>query len=179
MTEKIIFLDFDVPATNNLTALATGSPFELNPLIIRILNNICKASGAKIVCSSNRAGLNHKDDVTGLLIRAGLDADNLHKDWSCCYKNTYKPQGQTSAEVRAENINRWLTEHPAVTAYAAIDDLLLNTPNLVHIKDRNNGLLFEDVQKVCNLLSVDLNDVALAANPVSRARIKFPPYNPQ
>lgn len=179
MSEKVIFLDFDVPATNRLTALATGSPFELNPLVIRILNNICKASGVKIVCSSNRAGLDHKDEVVGMLVRAGLDIENLHEDWSCCYQSTYKPEGQTPEEVRTNNIRRWLAEHPEVENYAAIDDLLLDMPNLVHVKDQNNGLLFDDVQRLCALLSVDLNDVVLAANPGSRARIKFPSYNLQ
>lgn len=176
---KVIIFDFDVPATNRLSALATGSPFELDPLVIRILNNICKASGAKIVCSSNRAGLDRKYDVVALLTKAGLDAENLHEDWSCSYESTYKPVGKTSEEVRAGNIQRWLVEHPEVKAYVAIDDLLLDMPNLVHVKDQNNGLLFEDFQKICALLSVDLNDVVLAANPGARARIKFPPFNPQ
>ena len=177
--QKIIFLDFDVPATNRLTALATGSPFELNPLVIRILNNICKASGAQIVCSSNRAGLDARDDVMGLLSRAGLDVAHVHPDWSCSYENTYKPEGRTSAQVRTDNIRRWLAEHPKVTTYAAIDDLALDMPNLVLVKDQNNGLLFEDVQKLCHFLTVDLNDVVLAANPGGHARIKFPTYKPQ
>lgn len=177
--QKILFLDFDVPVTNRLTALATGSPFALNPLVMRILNNICKAAGALLVCSSNRAGLDHRDEVLALLREAGFDTQYLHEDWSCSCESTYKPVGRSSAQVRTDNIRRWLAEHPEVAIYAAIDDLAVDMPNLVLVKDQNNGLLFEDMQKLCHLLAVDLNDVALAANPGGHARIKFPTYNPQ
>ena len=177
MLEKIIFLDFDVPVTNRLTALATGSAFELNPLIIRILNNICAASGAKIVCSSNRAPLKNEVEIKNLLQKSGLNMEHLHEDWTCSYETTYKSDKGEAAAVRADNIKRWLAAHPGVD-YVAIDDLPLDLPHFVHITDINNGVSFENIQKVCALLSIDLNDVTKAANPKA-PRFKFPAYNPQ
>ncbi len=177
MTEKIIFLDFDVPVTNRLTALATGSAFELNPLIIRILNNVCAASGAKIVCSSNRAPLGSEVEVNGLLQKSGLNMVHLHDDWTCSYENTYKPDKAEAEAIRTANIRRWLAAHPGVE-YVAIDDLPLDLPHFVHITDVNNGVSFENIQQVCALLSIDLNDVTKAANPKA-PRFKFPAYKPQ
>lgn len=177
MIEKVIFLDFDVPVTNRLTALATGSAFELNPLIIRILNNICAASGAQIVCSSNRAQLGKMVEVKNLLHISGLNMKHLHEDWTCSYETTYKSDKGEAAAVRSENIKRWLAAHPGVE-YVAIDDLPLVLPHFVHITDINNGISFEDIQKVCALLSIDLNDVTKAAN-LKAPRFKFPAYNPQ
>lgn len=178
--EKVIILDFDVPVTNMLTALFTGSAFELNPLMIGIMQNICKASGAKLVCSSNRADLNNKARTVALLTKAGFDCDQyLHADWSCNYKNTSLAikDKKESAAIRTENIEQWLTNHPEVTVAVAIDDLELSVRNFVHIKNIHNGITFEDVQKICHFLEVDLKDVAKAANPKAN-QIKFPTYEP-
>jgi DNA-binding Xre family transcriptional regulator len=180
-SHKIIILDFDVPVTNRLTALFTGSPFALNPVVIGILNHICQASGAKLVCSSNRASLNHKDETVALLTKAGFDcATHLHKDWSCNYENTslQPPNKEASANIRTHNIERWLAAHPETTHYAAIDDLKLSLKNLVHITDQNNGMSFESIQRLCHLLNIDLHDVVKVANPTSKSRIKFPAYDP-
>lgn len=180
-SQKIIILDFDVPVTNRLTALFTGSPFALNPVIIGIINHICQAGGAKLVCSSNRAALNHKAETVALLTQAGFDcAAHLHPDWSCNYESTslQTPDKELSAAIRTRNIKRWLTAHPDTTHYAAIDDLKLSLENFVHITDNNNGVSFEALQKLCYLLEIDLHDVAKVANPTAKSRIKFPAYDP-
>ena len=178
---KIIFLDFDVPVTNRLTALFTGSAFDLNPVIIGILNQLCAVSGAKLVCSSNRADLNDRAKTIALLTKAGFDCDaHLHPDWSCNFKNTdiRPPDKEQSALIRTENILAWLTAHPEVDVYAALDDLPLTLNNFVQVTDRNNGVSFENIQKLCYLLGVSLGDIAKAANPMARERIKFPEWTP-
>lgn len=178
--ENILFYDFDVPLTNRLTALFTGSAFALNPLIVGIAQNMCKAANAKLVCSSNRATPDKKDETIGLLTQAGFNCYlYLHDDWTCNYESTVvkPPNKDLSALIRTNNIERWISEHPEIKGYVAFDDLKLSLKNFVHITDTNNGILYEDLDKACHLLGISLMDVVKAANPKA-PHIKFPPYTP-
>lgn len=179
--ENVIFFDFDGVGTTKLSVFATGSAFALDPTVMRIVQNLCKAANAKLVCSSNRAGLDKKDSVLNLLTEAGFDHENyLHDDWSCSYQNTYLNPTDTekSAAIRTENINRWRTEHPEVKNYVAFDDLLLKLTNLIHIRDKNNGLKAEHIEEACALFRIEQNAVIKAANPKA-PRFKFDHLKPQ
>ncbi len=151
MPEKIIFLDFDGPLSNHRVGAQTGSMKLFDPVAVGALNNICKVSNSKIVCTSVRAQLWHDDSFKKACYyfeQAGLDLGYLHEDWSCRY----------DAGLREGHILKWLDLHPDVTQYAIIDDGLVDLPNFVRV-DTYNGIGFNDFQKVAALLGTDMSKV--------------------
>ena len=152
MTSNIIFLDFDGPLSNARVALQTGMMYwDFDPVTIGVLNNICDVSGAKIVCTSTRAGRtpeNYKT-VCDFFEKAGLDLHNLHEDWSCQYGLQFS---------REEHIRKWLANHPEVARYSIVDDEDVKLPNLVKV-DANDGLLTDHFRAVAGHVGCTLGDV--------------------
>lgn len=148
---KVIFLDFDGPLSNHRVGAQTGSLKAFDPVAVGALNNICNASGAKIVCTSVRAKLWDNDsfhEACRYFRQAGLDLCNLHRDWSCRY----------DTGLREGHIQKWLDAHPGVTHYAIIDDSEVKLPNFIRA-DAYNGISFDALRETARLLDVDMHTV--------------------
>ena len=152
MNTKIIFLDFDGPLSNPRIILSLGDDNEFDPVAVGALNNLCEATGVKIVCSSTRtmAGNDKNFQKTrALLTSAGLDPCHLHEDWCCFYSmNT----------SRKTHISQWLAKHPEVTHYAIVDDERVRLPNLVRVTEMD-GLLVRHFEKLAKILDFNVMDI--------------------
>lgn len=128
--------------------IATGSNRPFDPVAAEVLNNLCLASGAKVVCTSIRSWAGIHDnfyDNKYLFEKAGFDPRHLHPDWSC----------RTDHGRREDHIQNWLKRHPGVSRYAIIDDDLVDLPNFVRVSFED-GILMEQFNRVAQLLDVDI-----------------------
>ena len=174
MTNKIIFLDFDGPLSNARVTLSYGDDDYMDPVALGALNNICEASGTKIVCTSTRAVVfsGHREDCLWRFKQAGLDISHVHHDWSC---------NDDNGGNRYQQIETWLKQHPGVTHYAVVDD-----ENVRNINGRNHpklvktsmydGISFKDYEKIARLLDFRLTKAFNKAREsiVSRGQFILP-----
>lgn len=152
MSEKIIFLDFDGPLSNPRVILYAGHDNAIDPVAIGALNNLCEATGIKIVCTSTRTipgNQENFEETVAMLALAGLNPEHLHKDWSCFYD---------MVTPRKAHICQWLSEHPEVTHYAIIDDEAVGLPHMVRVTEMD-GLQVRHFEKLAKLLDFKLIDV--------------------
>lgn len=179
MTQHVIFLDFDGVLSTSLSMLATGSIHTFDPVTMKILNYICAASGAKIVCTSTRAQAwmpEKKERAEKYFKEAGLDLSHLHADWSCRY----------DTGPRDGHIMRWLREHPDVKKYAVVDDNFVEVKGFVKV-DPYNGLTLQNFIQIAEFLDFPLEKaLQLAQNEHPEgadtdyrvARLKIPTPRP-
>jgi hypothetical protein len=152
-SEKVIFLDFDGPMSSHRMALAEGQFNGFDPVSARVLSHICQVSGAKIVCVSVRTWFGSRDsflETKKLFAESGLDPAHMHVDWSARDRRSHS---------RLQHIKTFLAEHPEITHYAIIDDEgeneeYLTHPCLIHVR-HENGIMYEDFQKIAELLEID------------------------
>jgi len=153
MSEKVIFLDFDGPLSNPRVILYAGNDNAIDPVALGALNNLCEATGVKIVCSSTRTLAGHAEnfeETKRLLQEAGLDLKHLHEDWSCFYSDK---------TTREEHIRKWLHHHPEVTHYAIIDDEKIKLrKHLVRVTEMD-GLQVQHFEKLAKILDFNIIDV--------------------
>jgi hypothetical protein len=145
---KIIFLDFDGPLSTSRTQFQTGNNLPFDPVAVQILNHICAASGAKIVCSSRRTWAQSRENFRETRMhfeKAGLDISNIHPDWSC----------RTDHGDRKDHIEGFLKKHPEVTHYAIVDDETVDLPGLVLVGEED-GILMKHFEAVAKHLDFDL-----------------------
>ncbi len=149
---KVIFLDFDGPLSNPRVILYGGNDNAIDPVAVTALNNLCEATGVKIVCSSTRTIPGHQgnfDETVAMLAAAGLDPKHIHEDWSCFYD---------LSTSRKTHIKQWLAKHPEVTHYAIIDDEAVGLPGMVRVTDMD-GMQVKHFEKLAKLLDFNLMDV--------------------
>lgn len=113
---------------------------DFNKIAVNVLNDIILTTGAELVCSSDwrlYATLNEMKDLyhQNGLIKGPID---------------FTPVLQTTTKhnnIRVDEINLWLSKHPKVTHWVAIDDMdLSELDNFVKCRERE-GL------KQCNISS--------------------------
>ena len=147
---KVIFLDFDGPLSNPRVILYGGHDNAVDPVAVTALNNLCAATGVKIVCSSTIPGhQGNFEETVAMLAAAGLDPQHLHEDWSCFY-DTERP--------RKAHIKQWLSQHPEVTHYAIIDDEPVGLPGVVRVTEMD-GMQVKHFERLASLLDFNLTDV--------------------
>jgi hypothetical protein len=157
---KIIFLDVD--GVLNSTDYFRSDDFQagrkakdattfwcnhISDELIKELNKILEATGAKIVVSSSWRKSNHLDSVFKV---KGITFIDCTKNWIDKYINT----GYTSR--RGQEIEEWLERHPEVESYVILDDDsdMLESQKKFFIKvDREIGLCDSDCNKAIEILN--------------------------
>jgi len=113
---------------------------NFNKMAVDVLNDIILTSGAEIVCSSDWRLHATLDEMKDLFHRYGVIKGPID----------FTPELQTitkKADIRVDEINLWLSNHPEVTHWVAIDDMdLSELDNFVKTRERE-GL------KQCNISS--------------------------
>jgi hypothetical protein len=111
---------------------------NFNKMAIDVLNDIILTSGADIVISSDWRLYATLDEMKDLFYQFGVIKSPID----------FTPELQTvtkRADIRVDEINLWLSNHPEVTNWVAIDDLdLSELDNFVKTRERE-GL------KQCNI----------------------------
>jgi hypothetical protein len=113
---------------------------DFNKIAVNVLNDIILTSGADIVISSDWRLYATLDEMKDLFHQFGVIKGPID----------FTPELQTftkQADIRVDEINLWLSKHPEVTKWVAIDDLdLSELDNFVKTRERE-GL------KQCNISS--------------------------
>ena len=111
---------------------------DFNKMAVDVLNDIILTSGADIVISSDWRLYTTLDEMKDLFYQFGVIKGPID----------FTPELQTvtkRADIRVDEINLWLSNHPEVTNWVAIDDLdLSELDNFVKTRERE-GL------KQCNI----------------------------
>ena len=113
---------------------------DFNKIAVDVLNDIILTSGADIVISSDWRLYATLDEMKDLFHQFGVIKGPID----------FTPELQTTtkhANIRVDEINLWLSKHPEVKNWVAIDDLdLSELDNFVKTRERE-GL------KQCNIFS--------------------------
>ena len=113
---------------------------DFNKIAVDVLNDIILTSGADLVISSDWRLYATLDEMKDLFHQFGVIKGPVD----------FTPELQTltkHANIRVDEINLWLSKHPEVTKWVAIDDLdLSELENFVKTRERE-GL------KQCNISS--------------------------
>jgi len=111
---------------------------DFNKMAVDVLNDIILTSGADIVISSDWRLYATLDEMKDLFYQFGVIKGPID----------FTPELQTvtkRVDIRVDEINLWLSNHPEVTHWVAIDDLdLSELDNFVKTRERE-GL------KQCNI----------------------------
>jgi hypothetical protein len=147
---KLVFLDIDGVLNDNAVC-ATAESSSLNPAAVARLNQVLRATGAKLVLSSSWRylildGSMSLQGFEYLLRTHGLDKDCL--------------LGHTDADEacpgRAAQILRWLGQHGSGASWAVLDDdvLDLGGQSWRHVQtQRGVGLTDADAARVLAILT--------------------------
>jgi hypothetical protein len=106
---KVIFLDID--GVLNSRRYHPRRYFE--PDLVARLNQITRATGAKIVISSARRRSHAYDELTQILRKAGVEGDVIGR-------TGYDPR--VCGRQRGDEIIEWLNLNPDVTRIVILDD---------------------------------------------------------
>ena len=152
VTETVIFLDFDGPLSTFRVFAQAESNLDFDPVAVGILRNVCEVANARIVCTSVRTFPHWQiyNETKQLFDEAGLDLALLHPDWTVNKTNVHK---------RKDNIEAFLADHPEITNYVIVDDEHVDIPEKLVLVDALNGILVDDIEKICDILGIDSSDV--------------------
>ena len=140
---EIIRTEHSMPTSDEFSnnQLVNDLP-NFNPAAVNVLNQLLHISGAEIVVSSDwklRATLDQMSEFyhTQGVIKPPIDS------------TAWLPNYSNYQEQRAHEIADWLEQHPAVTHWAAVDDLYLGSwlTNFVWAKNVHLGITDPDVQQ--------------------------------
>ena len=140
---EIIRTEHSMPTSDEFSnnQLVTDLP-NFNPAAVNVLNQLLHISGAEIVVSSDwklRATLDQMSEFYHAqgVIKPPIDS------------TAWLPNYSNYQEQRAHEIADWLEQHPAVTHWAAVDDLYLGSwlTNFVWAKNVHLGITDPDVQQ--------------------------------
>ena len=149
----IIFLDFD--GVINSDKLPTGNELPkiwFWPEMVSRVNDIIRATGAKLVISSDcRRGrtisqlqdLLESYDCIGEIIGCTPEAEQVVDAWI--------PITDLEQE-RCLEIQDWLSKHPEVTSWVVIDDLDLSALRRFVQTDHRTGISDKNVQETIEIL---------------------------
>lgn len=152
VTDTVIFLDFDGPLSNYRVYAQADNNLDFDPIAVRILQNVCEVANARIVCTSVRTFPNWQifNETKRLFTEAGMDISVLHPDWTVNKKYDHK---------RKDSIEDYLELHPEIKNYVIVDDEHVDIPEKLVLVDQMNGIMSEDLEKICDILGIDIGDV--------------------
>ena len=136
---KVIFLDFDgvlLPdplalkqtQENGLTKDNYLEQVEFDPECVANLNKIIAVTHAEIVLSTSWAMGNSISKLGNCLLRNGIDPSNIFGYDDPNHGGWRTPRKMSS--LRSDEIGWWISEHPEITEWVAIDD----DPSILHLK---------------------------------------------
>ena len=155
---KILFLDVD-GVLNRWRGRQSLTPplkdnwmpwyIELN--LVELINSaLSQAPDVRIVVSSTWRL--HVKDADEFSQRTRVRRDLIHKDWTTDRDLKFN-------DLRKDEIEAWLKEHPEVTHFAVLDDLDMGFTGAVHVKtDETVGLTYDDLRRVLGILRYRLKD---------------------
>ena len=109
---------------------------SFDPKAVKVLNEVLEKTGAEIVVSSDWKLYCTLDELKQMFTDYGVIKQPID-----CTPNHVLTAVEKNADVRVEEIKEWLTTHPEVTAWVAVDDLdLSKLDNFVHTKKMNEGI---------------------------------------
>lgn len=153
---KVIFLDIDgVLNSSRSCAGLGGMPWPgkakerdwhlFDPVAVGLLRRACKETGAVCVLSSSWRMHLDQSDMNALADHLGVQIIG-------------RTQSSRSPEIRGQQIEEWLDEHPDVKVWAILDD---DSDMLDHQKGRlvktmfREGMLFEHYMQLTSLLGME------------------------
>lgn len=150
---SVIFADVDGPLSP-IRAWALPKPpreesrsfYAWDPVACAMVKNVCDRTGGKVVVSSSWR-LHGKEDCLAAFAFNGITAEYIHEDWAT------KVFRDPNRNMRADEIREWLSRHPEVTKFAAIDDDTMDIENFVHVSTYN-GLMFEHWEQMLTIFGV-------------------------
>lgn len=131
---KVIFLDIDgpmIPATVFLYDKMASWGRRFPPTTIAVVKTLCERTGAKIVFNTtHNQPIPGIDDIHMAISKAGVDGEHFHED-----RHTLYPQID-----RALAVKEWLSRHPEVTNWVALDDVHFTDDERLIFVDSDAGL---------------------------------------
>lgn len=166
IVRKVLFLDIDgvmIPKRAHLLKNDQTSnikyEYPLNiaekfdPIAVAMIKDVILKTYAKIVISSSWAPIFKKDGISELFKDNKMNPDWLHEDYST---------PRSAKSIRVKEIGDWLSNHPEVEKYCAIDDdstfhpeiakAYANPNNLIMVSFED-GILYEDYINMMRILS--------------------------
>jgi hypothetical protein len=140
---EIIRTEHSMPTSDEFSndQIVDGS-FNFNPAAVNVLNQLLDISGAEIVISSDWKLRVTLDQMSEFYHAQGVTKTPIdYTAWLPTY-SSYHTQ-------RAHEIADWLGQHPAVSHWAAVDDLYLGfwLTNFVWAKNVHLGITDPDVRQ--------------------------------
>jgi hypothetical protein len=140
---EIVRTEHSMPTSDEFSndQIVAGS-FNFNPAAVKVLNQLLDTSGAEIVVSSDWKLRVTLDQMSEFYHAQGVNKTPIdYTAWLPTY-SSYHTQ-------RAHEIADWLGQHPAVSHWAAVDDLYLGSwlTNFVWAKNVHLGITDPDVQQ--------------------------------
>jgi len=149
--KKILFVDFD--GVINSDTLPSGTEFPrlwFWPPMVQMINDIIRATGCKIVVSSDWRRGRSIAQLQDLLEDHGFAGEIVGCTGAACELFGKECPSDLERE-RAWEINHWLGQHLDVEEWCAIDDLVLPVMNLV-LTDHRKGIQSSDVDRAVKIL---------------------------
>ena len=117
---------------------------------VNILNDVLTETGAEIVVSSDWKLYCTLDELKQMFTDYGVIKQPID-----CTPNHFLSTIDKNAEIRVAEIEEWLSTHPDVEKWVAIDDLdLSKLKNFVHTKKMNEGIKQSGIKdKLINILN--------------------------
>lgn len=114
---KVVFLDIDgpmIPATMILVDRMASPHRKFPATTVAVINTLCERTGAKIVFNTtHNNSWEGVEDIEVALVNQGLKEIHIHPTDN----KTKYPQLE-----RGKSVEDWLSRHPEVTDWIAIDD---------------------------------------------------------
>lgn len=109
---------------------------SFDPKAVKVLNEVLDKTGAEIVVSSDWKLHCTLEELKQMFTEYGVAKQPID-----CTPNHVLTAVEKNADVRVAEIEEWLSIHPEVTAWAAVDDMdLSKLENFVHTKKMNEGI---------------------------------------
>jgi len=149
---RIVFLDFDGVLNSALFFMTyPGSKERLDPVAVRRLDELVRRAGAKVVVTSTWRIKHSAEALARFLAEAGFSGEVVGV--------TPELGAVAACDVgwtRCREIEAWLEEHPSVSVFVILDDLLLE--DLAHAQVKTEfemGLGDEHVEMAMGIFGVD------------------------
>lgn len=135
MSAKVVFLDIDgpmIPATMYLVDKMASFNRVFPSTTVAVVNELCERTGAKVVFNTtHNRPFEHVPNIDVALINHGLAEGHLHPS----DRHTAYPDLPRDVAVK-----EWLTRHPEVTAWVALDDVRCADDEHMVLVDPDAGL---------------------------------------
>lgn len=119
---KVLFLDIDgvVNKRENFDPAKNPGPFPLDAYCAFLVGRIQLQTGCKVVLSSSWRYHAEARQIVSKRVTELLDHTTTNFKWDGVKR--FARGREWPHELRGDEVNQWLSEHPEVTKYAILDD---------------------------------------------------------